>query len=74
MTIEDAVLGEARALADALAAAGAPRVNVAAGLIAVGVTEALEAGHGGDVAAWMRRLADRIEEGDVAAMPPRGSA
>jgi hypothetical protein len=74
MTVDDFVLGEARALADALAAAGAPRTNIAAGLIATGVTDAIEAGHAADLAAKLRSIADRIEQGGVAVLPIMGSA
>jgi hypothetical protein len=74
MDVDSLVLGEARALADALAAAGAPRSNISAGFIATGITDALEAGHAAELATRLRSIADRIEQGGVATLPIMGSA
>ena len=74
MTADDLILDHARSLANALADAGAPSVNISAAFIAVGATEALSAGRGLELADHLRALAARIEAGDVATLAPVGSA
>lgn len=71
---DDIILAHARALANALAAAGAPPAHIAAAFVATGTTEAIAAGHGPELAAKLRAIAARIEAGDVATLAPAGSA
>jgi hypothetical protein len=60
--------------AHALAAAGAQPSHIVAAFVATGTTEAIAAGHGPELAATLRSIADRIERGDVPMLAPAGSA